>query len=260
MEDESPFIEEGKEKPAEPTEETKTDAVDVDSLMKTLEQFDVESPEKLQGKLQNAQDFSRMQSERDQYANELAAIRAELSEMRKAPATMPAEDAIDNYQEGQPIDIESMVANSVNKALDARERKAFEHQQRLNETWTQITTHPKYNLVKTEFEEALRDPSTVMKLQTGQVNAMQFYYDMLVDKYAGVTKQTVEAFKKMKGGGTLPPHMESGAVAPQQTKDDRTDRQKKIDEIRAKAAKPGGLHEDEQEMMIDAALGDLFKE
>jgi hypothetical protein len=97
-----------------------------------------------------------------------------------------------------------------------------------------------------------------MKLQTGQVNAMQFYYDMLVEKYAGVTKQTVEAFKQMKGGAAAP-NLESSARAPQETKDIRTDKQKKIEELRKKAAQPGGLHEDEQDALIDATLGDIFK-
>jgi len=252
MAEESPFIEE--EPKAEP--ETK---VDVDALMQTLDQFEVNSPEKLQGKLQNANDFSNMQSERDQYANELNAIRQELGNMRNQPA-----QPIDDYQEGQSVDIETLVSKSAAKAvetaLDARERRAYENQKKMNDTWVKITGHPRYSLVKDEFETALKDPATVMKLQTGQVDAIQFFNDMVIEKVVGVARQASSAFKQMKGSGDIaPPHIEGNARVPQSNQEELTAKDKKINELREKAAKPGGLRDEDQDALIDAALGDLLR-
>jgi len=255
MADESPTIEE----PQEPKDETQGQAPDLESLVKTLEEFDV-TPEKLPGKLRNAQDFAHMQSERDRYANELSQLRAELSEMNKQRQQPQSFDNIDDYQEGKPIDIESLIVKGVDKAISAREQRAQQHQARMTEYWNRITNHPKYHLVRDEFENALKDPATVMKLQSGQVDPMGFYYDMLVDKYAGVTKQAVEGFKKMQGSrGVSPPHVEGQVRAPGRSTDDRTTKDKKLDELRKRRDQsPLGLqHDDEIDSFLDAALGDI---
>jgi len=251
MAEESPFIEET------PKAEAETKPVDVDALMETLDQFEVDSPEKLQGKLQNANDFRNMQSERDQYANELHGLREEISQIRAKPA-----QPIDEYQEGTPVDIGSVVGDEIDKRLDARDRRAYENQKRMNDTWIKITGHARYPLVKDEFEQALKDPATVMKLQSGQVDAVQFFNDMVIEKVVGVARQASSAFKQMKGSGEIaPPHIEGNARVPQSNMgEELTAKQKKIDELREKATKPGGLSDGDQDDLIGAALGDLFKE
>lgn len=261
MAEESPFIEEGTK---EPVAEEKTEQVDIDALMGKLGEFDVKDPSQLEGKLRNANDFSKMQSERDQFANELSQLRYDIQEMRK-PQPQPDPDG---YTEtGQPINLdtlETMVSNSVTKTLDARDQRVAQHQKLMNDTWLKISGHKKYHLVKDEFETALKDPATVMKLQSGQVDAFEFYTDMVLDKYEGVTKETVKAFKQMRGdtGEIKPPHVESSARSPVMTKDERTARDKKIDELRTKAkSNPLGLQNDhDQDDFLDAALGDMFKE
>ncbi len=250
-EKESPFIEEGESTP-KPEEK-----VDIEALAAKLEQFDVKDPQQLEGKLRNANDFAKMQSERDLFANELAQLRGEIQNM-KSPAQPQTEDYMET---GQPIDIESMVANSVNKALDARDQRAAQHQQRMNQMWLKISGHKKYHLVKDEFEQRLRDPATVMQIQTGQIDPFEMYTDVLLDKYEGVTRETVKAFKQMQGAtGVSPPHVESSARAPGSTKDERTDKDKKLDELRKKAKdNPMGLsRDDEQDAFIDLALGDIL--
>lgn len=257
MAEESPFIE---QEPKEPEAEAR---VDVDALIGQLEKFNVTDANKLEGKLRNANDYSKIQSERDQLANELAQMRAEITDIkRSSPA--PERNFEDAMESGQPVDIERLAANAARTALreemKANQEAQMKHQQWMNTTWKKISGHPKYNLVKDEFEDALRDPATVMEIQTGQRDPMQMFYDKLVDKYEGVTKQTVAAFKQLRGTGTVePPHVESSARAPQQSKQQLTDRQKKINELAEAAKKPGGLHDDEQDALIDATLGDLFK-
>lgn len=251
MAEESPFIEE------KPEAKSETKPVDVDALIETLNQFEVDSPEKLQGKLQNANDFSNMQSERDQYANELNAMRQEIASIKQSPPAQP----IDEYQEGQPVDIETLVAGAVRKEIRAEKQAALENQKRMNDTWLKITGHPRYPLVKDEFENALKDPATVMKLQSGQVDAIQFFNDMVIEKVVGVAQQASSAFKQMKGSGDIaPPHIEGNARVPQSNQEELTSKEKKLNELREKAAKPGGLRDDDQDELINATLGDLFKE
>ena len=254
MAEESPFIEEPK-KEAEP----EAAPVDVDALMETLDQFDVKSPEKLQGKLQNAQDFAGMQSERDRLANEMAQLRQEVASSKQQPSA-----PIDDYQEGRPVDIETMVANASTKAieaiLDKREQEARKVQQKENETWVKITGNPRYALVKEQFEEELKDPSKVMAFRTGQIDAVQYVNDLIIDKALGIAKATSTAYKQMKGaGGVTPPHIEGNARVPQSNQEQITAKEKKLNELREAAKKPGGLHDDQEDALIDAALGDLLR-
>lgn len=251
MAEESPFIEES---PEGEKVQTEAKAVDVDALLQTLEKFEVQSPEKLHGRLQNANDYASMRSERDQLANEMAQLRAEIMN-RQTPA-QPEE----YYGEEKPVDIDTVVGNAVTKAFQAREQAAFEHQKRMNDTWVKITGHKRYNLVKDEFESALKDPKTVMQLQSGQVDAFEFYSDLVMDKMAGVAKQTVEAFKEMKGStGANAPHIESNASVPQYGADNRTAEQKKVDELMEKAKKsPKGLPDSQIEDLIASQLGGIL--
>ncbi len=260
MAEEKPFIEQTQE-PEAKSEETKAEAVDVDSLMGTLEKFDVK-PEQLQGKLQNAQDYSQMRSERDLLANEIQSLRAEFQNSRQAQPT-PNQDYIDDYEsvESKPVDIGGAIENAVDKVFQKREKVAMERQMEMNRQWTRITGHKNYHLVKDEFEEALRDPSTVMKLQTGQVDAFEFYTDMVLDKYAGITKQSIQAFKQIKGSqGVSPPHMESGgATAPgtDEAPKDKTESQKKARKLVEKAKSGKALSDTELEDAIGLFMGDM---
>lgn len=252
-EKESPTIEEG-------TQETPEEKVDIEALAEKLEQFDVKDPNQLEGKLRNADAYSDVQSQRDLLANELAQVRAEVQNLRKPAQPQETEDYMET---GQPVDIESIVANSVNKALDARERRAAEHQQRMNNMWMKISGHKKYHLVKDEFEQALRDPAKVMQIQSGQVDPFEMYTDMVMEKYADVAQQSVKAFKQMQGStGVAAPHVESSARVPTMTADERNAHDKKLDNLRAKAKEnPLGLqHDDQQDEFIDLALGDIFKD
>lgn len=251
MAEESPFIEEN----PEPKAEANAAPADVDALLETLDKFDVQSPEKLQGHLQNANDYAGMKSERDQLANEMAQLRAEIVSNR------PQAQPVDEYQEGQPVDIESMVSGAVTKAIQAERQATYAQQKRMNDTWVKITGHKRYGLVKDEFENALKDPATVMKLQSGQVDAFEYYTDLVMDKMAGVAKQTVEAFREMKGATNVPaPHIESNASVPQGGVVNETAAQKKAEKLMEDAKKrPGGLPEADIEDLIASQMSDILR-
>jgi hypothetical protein len=258
MAEEKPFI----EKPEDPeikSEEIETETVDVDALMGTLEKFNVK-PDQLQGKLQNAQDYSMVRSERDLLANEMQSLRQDFDKLKnQAPQTQSNYD-YDDVPESRPIDIESALENAVDKVISKREKAAMDRQMQMNAQWTKITGHKNYHLVKDEFEEALRDPATVMKIQTGQVDAFEFYTDMVLDKYAGITKQSIDAFKQIKGSsGVAPPHVETGARAPRagEAPKDKTDNQKKARSLVEKAKKGRPLSDTEIEDAVGLFMGDL---
>jgi len=260
MAEESPFIEGEQTKPAE----TEVEKIDVDALLGQLEKFGVTDAKKLEGKLRNATDYSKVQSERDQLANELANIRAEIASFKQSPKRQRDDSFESMVDSGQPIDVETLAANAARRALreelKEQQQATMRHQEWMNKTWKKISGHNKYHLVKEDFENALRDPGTVMEIQTGQRDPIEMYYDLLVGKYEGITKQTVQAFKQLRGSSSVEaPHVESNARAPQMTKQQLTDKQKKIQELTKAAHRPGGLHSDEEDLLLDAALGDLLK-
>ena len=192
---------------AEPTAEPKNEK-DLDGLIAELEKAQVTKVEDLQGKL-------RASKEAGQLANILGQVRSEnqeLKEMIKALKTSSKSEEFD-YSTGQPVDIEEVVARSVEKVLTKKEKAQAENQAKFLETWNGIQGDEEYHLVKEIWEEKLKDPNFVFQIQSGQVDPNRAYNKTVRDFYKGMLKRSAETMKSLKTAGIKPPHMESeGAV------------------------------------------------
>lgn len=239
------------EVPEEPEKEAK---VDFEGLVSELQAAQITDPEKLKGHLTNARDYHRMQSERDRYAQDLQALRSELSEFKHL-----VQKPNDDYSEGKPIDIEEVVGRAIRKEREKEVLQQRRAQENISKTWNKISSNENFHLVKDDFEAALRDPVTNFKLQTGEIDAIELFHGMVTEKYKGLTKKALEALQSFKGSGTVqPPHIESNARVGTQKTDNRDDKQKKLDKLVERGKKPGGLKEGELGDVIDLALGNLF--
>jgi hypothetical protein len=247
MSEEKPYVEEEQE----PEKETQ---VDIEGLVAELQAANISDPEKLKGHLTNARDYSRMQSERDRLAQELQSIRSEISEFKNYQR--PAQD--EYGQDSGPVDIESVVVKAMRKEKARELEQQRQAQQSIAKVWNKISTNENFPMVKDDFENALRDPVTQFKLQTGEMDAMELFYGMVTDKYKGLTKKTLDALQSFKGAGTVPPpHIESNARVGAQKPEEKTDKQKKIDDILKKPKNK--IQEQDIDDVLGMALGDVFK-
>jgi len=239
-----------------PEPETPT-SVDIEGLMEQLESAQVTDPEKLKGKLANANAFAKAQSERDQYANELNALRQEVQGLKN-----PKREDYENYDmDAQPVDLEGTILKVLDKRDQVKAQNAQRAQQAYLHAYNKITKNPNYKLVKKEFEEKIGDPMTQFAISNGQINPVEMFNDMLVGHFQGLASQAVQAFKQLKGTeGVKAPHVESGARVSADSVKVPTDKDKKIEQIRKRGSKGKPLHEDEMDFMLEDQLGDLFKE
>ena len=244
--EEKPFVEETQE----PETENK---VDIEGLVAELQQAQITDPEKLKGHLTNARDYGRMQSERDRLAQELQSIRSEIGELKNF-RSQPQ----DEYgQESRPVDIEEVVSRAYRKERAKELEMQRQGQAQIAKVWNKISTNENFPMVKDDFENALRDPVTQFKLQTGELDAMELFYGMVTDKYKGLTKKTLDALQSFKGAGTVkPPHIESNARVGTQKPEEKTDKQKKLDDILKKPKNK--VAESDIDDAIALGLGNIF--
>lgn len=256
---EKPDIEQPDIEQPEVKSETTPEAVDIEGLMEQLEAANIKEPEKLKGKLANADQYASIQSERDQVMNELHNVRAELAKMQSAPKA----NEYENYDmDSKPVDLVDTMRQVIREEKQADAQKAAKANQYFAAVQAKITGDPRYKLVKDKFEEKISEPMTQFGISNGQINPLELYSEMVVDHFQSLAAQAVTAFKQLKGTKTVQaPHVEGQARVSSDQVRVPTDKDKKIEQIKKKGASGAqALHEDEMDAILDAELGDLFKE
>ncbi|MFX0194536.1 MAG: hypothetical protein ACFFCW_00315 [Candidatus Hodarchaeota archaeon] len=183
--------------------------VDVDSLVKELERAGVTNAQELSGKLEASQQVGRMAQLLGDERKARAEIEARLKELETRPAPKQT-DFMDDYREGQPIDIEAAIARSVNKVFTERE----EQQRKVHETnlakWNFIQSDEDYGLVREIWEGKIKDPNFVYKIQNGVLDPVNEYTKTVRGYYKNLLKQSHDTITTLRGGTTAPPHVETG--------------------------------------------------
>lgn len=183
----------------------------VDDLIAELERAGVTNAEDLSGKLRAGSEAGRLAQLLGDERKRSELLQQKLENTGAKPP--PQQDFMD-YPEGQTIDIETAIAKGVNKVLDKREAKAREVQQRSIEAWNRIQTDEDYHLIKDVWEEKLKDPGFVFKVQSGQIDPVSEYQSTLRGFYKTLLKKSHETITTMKGGDLKPPHVETGGPTP----------------------------------------------
>ena len=162
----------------------------------------------------------------------------------------------------QPVDLRKEIRNAMREEKHAEMRRVQQAQAQLVQMQQKITGHPRYKFVQKEFEAALSDPMTSFRIQTGQINAESLFHEMLSDKALKLANETVKAWKERTGTESVKaPHVESQAQVSADKAHVPTDKEKKLNELQKKGASGATpLHDDEMDYILDATLGDIFKE
>ena len=234
-----------------PTEEVK----DVDAFMAELEKAGVSTPSELQGKLINAQGFNKVQSERDSLARELETLRGEISQLKSNRQQASNWDEYDNP--GSTINIEDVVVKAIRKERVAEREQQMQAQQAMMKDWARIQGDEDYHLIKDIWEDKLKDPSFVYKINSGQVSPVDEYSSTLRTYYKNMLIKAGQTINGLKG--TTPvasqPNLEQEgtyAVPKENIKPENT----KFEQLSAKAQK-GQLSEQDELDLLDETLGEL---
>lgn len=201
---ELPIVEEPK------AEEQKVNepAVDVDGLIAELEKAGITNTQELQGKLDAGSQVGRMAEllGQERKRNE------ELTARLENPAPKPQNDFdLDEYGEGQPLDIEAVVVRSVDKALTAREKKMAQVQQAQLQAYQRIKGDEDYHLVASIWEQKEKDPAFIFGVQNGSVNPVDEYTSIVRNFYKGLVQKSHDTIKTLTGGEKVKqPHVETG--------------------------------------------------
>jgi hypothetical protein len=257
-EEEKPLFTPVEGEKAEVKEEEQAPSMDVDALMQELEKVNLTDPNKLRGKLQNAEGYKSVQAERDRLANELQSLRSEFSQVKSTNTRMDMDEFGDIHNSA--IDLEATLEKILDKRDRIKEERAIQAQRAQMEAYSKITKNKYWKQVGPLFEEKMKDPEIATQVQLGQKDPVELYHETTVDFLQDLSAKSLEALQNLKKSGNVkPPHVEGTAHAPVQETDDRDDRQKKVDQLREKAKAPTGLHQDDQMELIKQALGDFIR-
>jgi len=247
------MVEPNVELPKEEPKEAETE-VDVDGLMAELTKAGIENPQQLQGKLDAGSEVGRVAQLLGDERKRSRDLEAEIAQLQAAPV----KDEFDYSQENRPIDIEAVIEKKLGNVLDARDAKARKAQEKSYAAWNKIQTDEDYHLVKEVWEEKLKDPGFVMKIQNGSINPVDEYTSTLRKYYKTLLKQSHETITTMKGGDLKPPHVETGERTPanlvsEGDKDTSAER-KFLDAMAVKVAKGYIPTEDEEILIAEATI------
>jgi len=246
------MVEPNVELPKEEPKEAKTE-VDVDGLMAELTKAGIENPQQLQGKLDAGTEVGRVAQLLGDERKRTRDLEAAIEKLQAAP-----KDEFDYSQESRPVDIESVIESKLGKVLDARDAKARKAQEASYAAWNRIQSDEDYSLVKEIWEEKLKDPGFVMKIQNGTLNPVDEYTSTLRKYYKTLLKKSAETITTMKGGDLKPPHVETGERAPANMVSETpsgTEGERLIAAMKEKTDKGHIMTVDEELSMVDAMLG-----
>jgi len=241
----SPTMDENAPEPE--VKEVAEEMTEEQQLLETLKQASISKTEQLDGTIRNARKTFDMQSERDQLANQLTNMEKRLAAAEKPPTET------EDY--GQPVDLEAAIAKGVDKVLDKRDKVAAENQRQMMQSWAVITQDEDFHLVEKIWNEKLKDPNFVYQVQSGQVNPVMEYQNVLRGYYKGIAKSAVQTIETLTKGVAPQTHIESGdARMPNVSVEEISDNKKRINELKEKADSGGLLSEDEEIEAIRAVL------
>ena len=243
-------------KVVKPTETAKP-AVNVDEFLMELEKAGVTNLPELQNKFKASSESGRLAQLLGDERKRSRELEERLDSLSSRPQARIQEDPF-AASEQRPIDIEEVVAKSVEKVFTDREVKAQKIQQANLAAWNQIQQDEDYPLVQTVWENKLKDPNFVFKIQSGMIDPTNAYGETVRQYYKTMMKKSVETIKTLRGGSPpiTPPYVESGERIPTNLVSETPsgDTKKILDKARQKVKEKGFLNDEEQLDVIDTIL------
>jgi len=227
-----------------PTEEVVVEPpageIDVESIMAKLNELDKTTPEAIDGMATASRESGNLARMLGDERKRNEQLQAELNQSRNTPQPKPTNDFdLDNYAEGQPVDIEKAVESAVERVVTKREKIAQEANQRSFAEQQSILTDNNYQVpeIRAAFEAVRNDPATMMQLQTGQTTLSGLWNNVKDSYKDNLLLEARKVIDSQRGKSPAPVHVERGGQTPEnliQEPKDGDARAKKINDIKAK--------------------------
>jgi hypothetical protein len=238
---------------------------DIEGLIKVLEKAEISDPQRLQGKLEAGTQVGHLAKLLGDERKRSAELEETLRQQRDHIKPRKPDD-LEDFMENPSgaIDIESIVARTtrqVYRSERAREAKEAERIQKANiEAWSRIQTDQDYPLIKDVWEDRLKDPAFVYQIQSGQVDPVLEYTNMVRGFYKKTIGESRKIIEMLRGNipAAAPPHVERGGRVPANLVSEsrpESEADKKIKATREKVDKGGLLSSEEELDIMDAVFG-----
>lgn len=271
------MAEEPEEKPTldKPKEETKAKPeIDIEGLMSKLETFKVTKPDgsidlaKLEGRLVNAAEYGKLAGENTRLSQELLNAQRQLSESKPYRPSRDKDFDLDNYSQGQTVDLEALIENktksAVKSVLTEYQKEQVELQKKVFQTQSKILKDRNYEKVKEVYQKKLQSPEIMMGIQMGQIDAYDLYRDTVDEFKDGLLLQSSEVIQTLTKGKKVPiPHVETGERVGTNIVSDSgkpvNKMKQRYDELQTKVNKGGILSAEEELELADMVVQGMRK-
>lgn len=221
---ENPEIEELKETP---TEAPKEDGV---ALVEALRAAGVETPEQVQNILTAS-------SQAGQLANIVGDLRRKVDDLETIKAVPPTQDL--EYQEGQPIDMQGMIEQGVEKGMRKINKENIQAQataqQAVSMEMAKIYADQDYKILEIQdiWNKHSNNPNVVMLVNSGRSTITDEWNKVVKSYLRGMNKQSADFIENntLTPAATVAPHVEGNQPGVPGIDQD-TDRAESLKQIR----------------------------
>jgi len=255
---ESPTLDEGKPAQAQARNEE-----EIQALLSTLEKVGVKTPQHIEGVVANAREFGNVSNLLGEERKRTSELERRLAELESRPA--PKRESVDysQYEQGPAVDLENVIRKVVRGEKETERREMMENQKRQLQAWNVIQGDEDYNNVKPIWEDKLKDPNFVYRINVGLTDPVREYQETVRAFYKGIAAQAKTVIEQMKGTKTVnPPHMETGERGSGNIVSEGPGEQpevlKRFNQLKQKAAKGGILSSEEELELARIATFGLF--
>jgi hypothetical protein len=188
-------------------------------------------------------------------------MRAYLERMNQQPRHAPASpkndwDDTPPQQAAGSIDLADLVGKQVKKVIDDEKRQAAMQQQHVYAAWNKITGDKDFHIVKDKWEAKLKDPNFAFQFQSGQLDPVTEYQELVRDTYKSAVARSAEIIKSLTTGAGPPQvHVEGQARVSGMQTTEPNKRDETLNPLREKVNKGKTLSEQEELAALMKVLG-----
>lgn len=258
-------MEEGKEsleltKP-EPKKVVEKSEDEIKSLLSTLEKVGVKNPQHLEGLAQNAKEYGYVTNLLGQERQRVTDLESKIRDLESKNYQKPAQSFDYSQTESQPVDLEKFIKKAIRDEREDERRQLAEMQKRQLQAWNSIQSDPDYGNVRDIWEDRLKDPNFVYRINSGIVDPVREYGETVRQFYKGLAIKAKETIETLNTGKIKPPHLETGERGSNIVSEGEGEKHpliKRFEELKTKVKKGGNLSSEEELELAKYATYGMF--
>ena len=253
MAEESPTL----DQPTEVVVEEKPE--DLDAFAQTLKEFGIKDNTELEGKLNASQQSGQLANLLGEERKRTQALEEKIEGLQAKPNK---ELDLDNYGEGQTVDLESLITNVYRKERKRDMAMAQKQQQYQMQQYGKIVNNKNYKgPVKELWEQKQQDPSFMVQVQNGQIDPVEAFHGIVDEYKTNLLVKAGETITTLQTGKAPPiPHVEGSERTPtnlvSEDPDKKSESAQVIKEMQDITDKGGQLVDVQKDLVIDSIFRD----